>query len=128
MVFQPFCGPNMTMNRGSKWNKHNWSSWSPSKSLENTAKLIWDRSIFSIIKPSFEIILFQDFWRFARNLQHMNARLFLLLFLNNFAFICCKVLENLCKFLENLCKSSEILEKCHNDGSNIEIIAQSHGD
>ena len=27
----------------------------------DTAKWIWDRSIFSIIKPSFDIILFQDF-------------------------------------------------------------------
>ena len=33
-----------------------------------TGKWIWDRSIYSIIKPSFGIILFQDFWRFVRNL------------------------------------------------------------
>ena len=31
-----------------------------------TAKWIWDRSIISIIEPSFDIILFQDLWRFAQ--------------------------------------------------------------
>ena len=54
----------------------------------------------------------EDLHRFARNLQHMNAKLFLLLFLgvaslklfrinnkNNFAFIYCKFLVNLCKYL-----------------------------
>ena len=30
-----------------------------------TGKWMWDKSIFSIIKPSFDIILFQDLWRFA---------------------------------------------------------------
>ena len=32
----------------------------------DTAKWIWDRSIFSIIKPSFDIILFPGLWRFAQ--------------------------------------------------------------
>ena len=37
------------------------------------------------IKPSFDIILFQDFKRFAGNLQHtLSPKLFLLLLLNNF--------------------------------------------
>ena len=53
----------------------------------------------------------EDLHRFARNLQHMNAKLFSLLFLNNFkrvtpwsknknnfGFIYCKFLANLCKF------------------------------
>jgi hypothetical protein len=67
-----------------------------------TAEWIWDRSIFSIIKPSY-------CFRISENLQHMNATLFLLLFLNsknNFAL-------KSCKCLANLCKSSEILEQCH---------------
>ena len=49
--------------------------------------------------------LLQYFWRFARNLQQFNAKLFLLLFLNNFrrknfqsfSLICCKFLSNLSK-------------------------------
>ena len=32
----------------------------------HTAKWIWDRSIFSIIKPSFDIELFQYFWKFTQ--------------------------------------------------------------
>jgi hypothetical protein len=32
-----------------------------------TAKWIWDRSIYSIIKPSFDMTLFQYFWRFTQN-------------------------------------------------------------
>ena len=43
-----------------------------------TAKWIWDRSIFSIIEPSFDIVLFQDFWRFAQICTDMIW--FLLLF------------------------------------------------
>ena len=46
----------------------------------------------------------EELQRFARNLQHMIAKLFLLLFLNNFAIICCK-------FLANRCKSSDILKQ-----------------
>ena len=51
-----------------------------------TAKWIWDRCIYSIIKPSIDMTLFQseDLHRFAWNLQHLLAKLFLLLFLNNF--------------------------------------------
>ena len=52
--------------------------------------------------------MYEDLHRFARNLQHMSVKLFLLLFLNNFrqttpknnnnfALICCKFLANLCK-------------------------------
>ena len=33
---------------------------------KGTAKWIWDRSIFSIIKSSFDIVLFLDLWRFAQ--------------------------------------------------------------
>ena len=41
-----------------------------------TAKRIWDRSVFSKIAPSFDI-LFQDLWRFA---QIWSQNCFLLLF------------------------------------------------
>ena len=71
-----------------------------------TVKWIWDRSIFSIIKPSFDIALFHYFWKFTQ----ICKKFFLLLFLgvarlklfrnnnkNNFVFICCKFLANLCK-------------------------------
>ena len=45
------------------------SQWHHSFEISNgllfrRAKWMWDRSIFSIIKPSFDIILFQDLWRF----------------------------------------------------------------
>ena len=44
-----------------------------------------DPNFLHRIKPSFDIILFQDFKRFAGNLQHtLSPKLFLLLFLNNF--------------------------------------------
>ena len=113
-----------------KCHKTRWPFFSNSVALsqckgnhqKNRAKWIWGRSIFSIIKPSFDIALFQYFWnlhKFARNLQYMNPKLFLFLLQgvtrlklfrnnneNNFAFICCK-------FLANLCKSSEILKQCH---------------
>ena len=47
------------------------SQWHHSFEISNgllfrRAKWMWDRSIFSIIKPSFDIILFQDLWRFAQ--------------------------------------------------------------
>ena len=44
-----------------------WESWlyiPPTRSC--TAKWIWDRSTFSILKPSFDIIMFQDFWKVAQ--------------------------------------------------------------
>ena len=58
----------------------------------------------------------EDLHRFARNLQHMNIKLFLLLFLNNFK--CATPRNNnknnfafiFYKFLANLFKFSEILE------------------
>ena len=48
-----------------------------------TAKWIWDRSISSIIKPLFDIVLFLDLWRFAKICKDMSTKLLLLLFLNN---------------------------------------------
>ena len=90
-----------------------------------TAKLIWDsRSIYSTIKPSFDIILFQDFWRFARNLQHLLTKLFLLFWTilglqltnffrnnnkNNFALICCKFLANLQKYWNNAMSNHSLI-------------------
>ena len=59
----------------------------------HTAKWIWDRSIYSIIKPSFCSSI--SVVKLFRN----NNK-------NNFVSKCCK-------FLANLCKSSEILEQCH---------------
>ena len=64
----------------------------------DTCAIIW-HGIFPV---------FQDLHIFARNLQHLSAKLFLLLFLkqncaetihnkNNFALICCKFLANLQK-------------------------------
>ena len=41
--------------------------------------------------PSFDIILFQDL--IYEDLQHLSLKLFLLLFLNNFALICCKFVQ-----------------------------------
>ena len=79
-----------------------------------TAQWIWSRSIFSLIKPSFDITVLQYFWKFTQICKKIaaNAKLFLLLFLgvaslkllrihnkNNFAFIYCKFLVNLCKYL-----------------------------
>ena len=58
----------------------------------------------------------EDLHRFARNLQHLSAKLFLLLFLNNFVLICCKSsCANLHKYWNNAMT---------NDGSSIEIIDQ----
>ena len=59
----------------------------------------------------------EDVYRFARHLLHMNIKLFLLLFLNNFK--CATPRNNnknnfafiFCKFLANLFKFSEILEQ-----------------
>ena len=132
-----------------------------------TAEWIWDRSIYSIIKPSIKKTLFQYFWRFAeickevcsicsqnwfffivsviqlliisadllrfaRNLQHLLTKLFLLLFLNNFTTetITKTILwANAANFLQicaNLHKYWNIFMS--NDSSSIELIDQSHGD
>ena len=66
-----------------------------------------DWSIISILKPSFDMALFQYFWRFTRNLQHMNAKLFLLLFLNNFRQNCSEKITKTI-FWSYLCKSVQI--------------------
>ena len=79
-----------------------------------TAKWIWDRSIFSIIEPSFDIVLFQDLWRFAQICTDMLAKLFLVLLLNKFRHITITktiLRANLCKSVQicaNLCKSVQI--------------------
>ena len=76
-----------------------------------------DRSIHSIIKPTFDIISFQDFWRFAQICKKFAAFARKIVFVifseqfcysnkNNFVSKCCK-------FLANLCKSSEILAQCY---------------
>ena len=80
---------------------------------------IWDRSIYSIIKPSIDMNLFQYFWRFTQICKKFAAFARKIVFVivseqfyyrnnnkNNFVSKCCK-------FLANLCKSSEILEHCH---------------
>ena len=87
--------------------------------VQHTTKWIWDRSIYSIIKPTFDIILFQDFWRFTEICKKFAAFARKIVFVivseqfcyrnnnkNNFVSKCCK-------FLANLCKSSEIVEECH---------------
>ena len=87
--------------------------------IQPTAKWIWDRSIYSIIKPSFDMALFQYFWRFTQICKKFAAFARKIVFVivseqfyyrnnnkNNFVSKCCK-------FLANLCKSSEILEQCH---------------
>ena len=84
-----------------------------------TAKWIWDISIYSIINPSFDMTLFQYFWRFTQICKKFAAFARKIVFFivseqfyyrknnkNNFASKCCK-------FLANLCKSSEILEQCY---------------
>ena len=74
----------------------------------------------------------EDLHRFARNLQHMNAKLFLLLFLNNFTAetITKTVFQanvaNLLQICVNLQKYWNIAMS--NYGSSIEMIDQSHGD
>ena len=91
--------------------KHFLWSW-------NKAKWIWDRSIYSIIKPSFDMTLFQYFWRFTQICKKFAAFAHKIVFVivsvvklfrnnnkNNFASKCCK-------FLANMCKSSEIPEQC----------------
>ena len=92
---------------------------SPLDLLISTAKWIWDRSIYSVIKPSICTTLFQYFWRFTQICKKFAAFAHKIVFVivsvvklfrnnnkNNFASKCCK-------FLANLCKSSEILEQCH---------------
>ena len=74
----------------------------------------------------------EDLHRFARNLQHMNTKLFLLLFLNNFTTetITRTILRTNAANFWQICAD---LQKywniaMSNDGSSIEIIDQSHGD
>ena len=82
-----------------------WFEWKWPDST--TAKWISDKSKFFKIKPSFDIILCQDLWRFAQIFTDMSAKLFFVivarleLFKNN---------NNICA---NLCKSSQLLEQCH---------------
>ena len=45
----------------------------------NTALNPWDQSVISILEPSFNMALFQYFWRFAQICKDMTAKLFLLL-------------------------------------------------
>ena len=84
-----------------------------------TDKWIWGRSIYSVIKPSIDMTLFQYFWRFTQICKKFAAFALKIVFVivsdkfyyrnnnkNNFVSKCCK-------FLPNLCKSSEILEQCH---------------
>jgi hypothetical protein len=84
-----------------------------------TAKWIWDRSIYSKIKPSIDMTLFQYFWRFTQICKKFAAFAGKIVFViaseqfyyknnnkNNFVRKCCN-------FLANLCKSSEILDHCH---------------
>ena len=88
---------------------------------KSTAKWIWDRSIYSIIKPKFDIIdiLFQDFWRFAQSCKKLAAFARKIVFVIVFEQFCYRnnnknnFVSKCCKFLANLCKSSEILEQCH---------------
>ena len=90
-----------------------------------TAKWIWDRSIYSIIKPSIDMKLFQYFWRFAQICKKFAAFERKMVFLmvseqfyyrnsnkNHFEFICCKFLANLQKYWNNMMS---------NDGLIIEI-------
>ena len=53
---------------------------------------------------SYSFRIYEDLHRCTRNLQHLSAKLFLLLFLNNFR-------HATCKFLANPCKYSEILKQ-----------------
>ena len=45
----------------------------------------------------------EDLHRFARNLQHMSAKLFLLLFLNNFRRATCKIVQEQKQFCAQIC-------------------------
>ena len=76
------------------------------KILPYTAKWIWDRSIFSIIKPSFDIILFSRFLKICTDLQAICS------IERKIVFVI--VSEQFCiHMLQISCKSSEILEQCH---------------
>ena len=65
-----------------------------------------DRSIFSVSKPSFDILLFQDLWRFKYLfLQVANLKLFRIQKQKFFEIIC------ILQITAILCKSSEILKQ-----------------
>jgi hypothetical protein len=75
--------------------------------------------LFSILKPSFDMALFQYFWRFAQICKKFAA------FPRKIIFVIVSVVKlfrnnnknnfvsKFYKFPANLCKSSEILEQCH---------------
>ena len=82
--------------------------------------------MFSIIMPSFDIILFQDL--IYEDLQHLSLKLFLVLFLNNYTTetILRSNAANFSQIFANFQKYWNIAMS--NDGSSIKIIDQSHGD
>ena len=66
--------------------------------------------------------IFEDFHRFARNLQNMRTKLFFYCFWTILWVARLKLFRNnnknnsalnFCKFLANLCKYLEVLEQCH---------------
>ena len=84
-----------------------------------TDKWIWGRSIYSLFKPSFNIKLFQYFWRFSQICKKFAVFARKIVFVivseqfyyrnnnkNLFASKCYK-------YLTNLCKPSEIVEQRH---------------
>ena len=85
----------------------------------HTAYSPWDRSIISILEPSFDMALFQYFWRFAQICKKFSA------FAHKIIFVI--VSEQFCELL--CIKFQKYWNNAmSNDGSSIEIIYQSHGD
>jgi hypothetical protein len=88
---------------------------------------IWGRSIYSIIKPSFNMTLLQYFWRFTQICKKFEvtfAKLFLLLFLSNFTIetITKTILRaNAANFLQICANVQKYWNNAmSNDGSSIE--------
>ena len=76
-------------------------------------------------------LTWHDLLRFERNLQHLLAKLFLLLFLNNFTTetITKTIMRaNAANFLQIFRNTGTLPCQIKNNGSSIEIIDQSHGD